>query len=373
MFKVLSKVRYMGFALLLAGCAAGLPRGVANEREILKSAEDPAAGFAVYEVTRALLPSVAHWPATGGVQYPNWGVSAGGGSGQIIVPGDSIDLTIWDSAESSLLSSPEQKVVSMSGVRVSPGGSVFVPYLDEIRISGMSPDRARSVIQNGLEAIIPSAQVQLSLTPGRQSTVDMVGGVATPGSYPLVDRNTTVLAMLAKGGGASTALRNPLVKLVRSGKTHAISLERLYASPELDTAVQGGDKIILEDDRRYFIALGAAGTQDIVPFSRASMSALEALAEMGGLSANRANPEGVLVLRDYPASAVVAAQDRGPREQRVVFTLNLATADGLFSAKQFQIMPGDVVLPTESPVTNVQTIFGLVGSVFGIANTATGL
>lgn len=369
MHKIMTAAKCICLALVLTGCAAGLPRGAANEREIIKGADEPDAGFAVYEVTRDLLPAVAKWPYTGSTHY-HWGVSGGGSAGQIIAPGDSIDLTIWDSAESSLLTSPEQKVVSMSGVRVGAGGSIFVPYIEKTRVSGMSPDRARSMIQQRMEAIIPSAQVQLSVTPGRQSMVDVVGGVATPGSLPLQDRNTSILSVLAQSGGPSAALQNPLVKLVRRGHTHAISLEKLYANPKLDTIVRGGDKVFLEEDRRYFIALGAAGTQDIVPFTRARLTALEALAEMGGLTAGRANPEGVLVLREYPQSAV---KPGGPSEQRVVFSMNLASADGLFSAKKFQVMPGDLVLPTESRVTNIQTIFGLIGSAFGLANTASGL
>lgn len=360
-----------GLMVALAGCGTELPRGAANEGEILRGAGDVGAGFAVYPVTRNLLPSVAQWPRTGPASPGQWTVRRGGPAGAVIAAGDTVDLTIWDSAESSLLTTPGQKVVALSGVRVSTSGTIFVPYLDDIRVAGLTPDVARTRIQDQMEAIIPVAQVQLAHTPGRQSTVDLVGGVTSPGSYPLYDRNTTVLSLLAQGGGASTALQNPLVKLIRDGRTNAISLERLYADPGLDTLVRGGDKILLEEDRRYFIALGAAGTQDVVPFTRASLSALEALAEIGGLSERRANPEGVLVLREYPASAL-GAGTRGPREQRVVFTVDLTSAEGLFAAKSFEIMPGDLVLPTESPITNAQTIFSLIGSAFGLLNTATG-
>ena len=45
--------------------------------------------------------------------------------------------------------------------------------------------------------------------------------------------------------------------------------------------------------------------------------------------------------------------------------------DGLFAAKQFQINPDDTVLATESPVTKAQTIFGLVGSTFGLTRQVT--
>ncbi|ASM73827.1 MULTISPECIES: hypothetical protein [Roseobacteraceae] len=59
----------------------------------------------------------------------------------------------------------------------------------------------------------------------------------------------------------------------------------------------------------------------------------------------------------------------GPRQPRVVFTLDLTKADGLFSARNFWINSGDVVLVTESPINGTRTVLGLVGSVFGVFNT----
>jgi len=73
------------------------------------------------------------------------------------------------------------------------------------------------------------------------------------------------------------------------------------------------------------------------------------------------------VLRDYSAKAV-RADTKGPNQQQVVFTFDLTSADGLFAARKFQINPKDTVLATESPVTAVQTIFRLLGSVVGISN-----
>ena len=57
----------------------------------------------------------------------------------------------------------------------------------------------------------------------------------------------------------------------------------------------------------------------------------------------------------------------------MVFTVDLTSADGLFSARNFRIHPGDLVLVTESPVTWAQTILGLVGSVFGLARQGASL
>ena len=93
---------------------------------------------------------------------------------------------------------------------------------------------------------------------------------------------------------------------------------------------------------------------------------------MGGLSDARADPKGVLVLREYPMG-VLKTDGTGPRMPQVVFTLDLTSADGLFAARNFYIQPGDTVLATESPVTSAQTIFGLIGAVIGVGTQANAL
>ncbi|WP_245639163.1 hypothetical protein [Rubellimicrobium mesophilum] len=108
------------------------------------------------------------------------------------------------------------------------------------------------------------------------------------------------------------------------------------------------------------------------PFPRDEITAIDALSIMGGVNDARANPKGILVLRDYPSSAV-RTDDTGPSHERVVFTLDLTSADGLFSAGQFPILSGDLVYATESRLTSTQTILSVLGNSLGIANQTVNL
>jgi len=351
--------------VLLAACS--LPRSAPGQAELLAPSARVPGDFALYSVNRALLPKVALWPRTGGAGSSGWIAHQKGSSSAVIAAGDRLNLLIWDSDQNSLLTAPGQKNVVMNEVKVSPDGTVFVPYLDRIAVAGMSPDAARKTIQTQLGAIISSAQVQLSLLVGRGNAVDLVGGVAKAGNYPLPGRNFTVLGLISAGGGVSAGLRNPQVRLQRGGRLYTTSIARLYQHPALDTTLVGGDKVIVAEDARYFLALGAAGTQKLTYFQKDQVSALDAMSIMGGISETRADPKGILILRTYPTRAV-RADERGPTQTRVVFSIDLTTADGLFSAGQFKINPKDLVLVTESPVTSVQKVFNLIGSALGIAN-----
>jgi polysaccharide export outer membrane protein len=194
-----------------------------------------------------------------------------------------------------------------------------------------------------------------------------VSGVRAPGSYPLLDQDYTVLALLAEAGGVNETLNNPQIRLIRDDQIYGTSVARLFEDPALDTTLRGGDKVLVESDDRFFLSLGATGREAEHLFPRDRISALEAMSIMGGVAEQRANPQGILVLRQYPADAV-RADGTGPRHQRTVFTLDLTTADGLFSAGQFQIYPGDLVYGTESPVASAQTVFSLLGSAFVLVN-----
>ncbi|WP_156874831.1 polysaccharide biosynthesis/export family protein [Sulfitobacter alexandrii] len=361
--------RCLGILLVTALSACSqLPRGAAVQNEITRNADAPTSDIAVYPVTRAFLPSVQQWPSVG-EQRHGWIGSTRGSIAQIIRPGDELAILVWDSGDNSLLTSREQRVATLPDIRVSETGAIFVPYVGKVQVAGRTPESARLLIQRQMEAIVPSAQVQLSMAEGRSNSIDLVGGVKNPGNILMPDQNFTVLGAISAGGGVGNGMQNPQVKLVRGGNIYATSVSRLYENPHLDTRLQGGDKVIIEDDRRYFLSLGAAGREAQHPFNRDQVSALDALAIIGGVNDTRADPQGILVLREYPPSAISAGV-RGPRMQRVVFTIDLTTSDGLFSARNFMIQSGDLVLATETNLTDTRTILGLVGSVFGVVGAA---
>lgn len=366
-----------GLKLVLAALACmtmvacSLPRGAGVEREVVSNRQVENGDFAVYPITRAFLPSVSEWAITG-ERRRSWIGASAGSNGRTIKAGDTVQIVIWDSSDNSLLLTPGQRQVVMPPMRVSPEGSIFLPYVGRVNISGATPESARSRVQNALAAVAPTAQAQLALEEGRSNAVDLVGGVSAPGSYPMPDNNFTVLSLIAVGGGVRSGLNNPQIKLLRGGTTYRTSIDRLYEESSLDTRLRGGDKVIVEDDDRYFLSVGAAGQEALHPFPKDVVTALDAISIAGGVDDRRADPQGVLILREYPRSALAAGQ-RGPREERVIFTLDLTEADGLFSARNFRVNSGDVIYVSESPIGNVQTVFSLIGSVFGFVRAANSL
>lgn len=362
----------LGVVLVLALAGCNLPRGAALESEILRastgSGGEVIRDFAVEPVTRDQLARLHAWPRPG-QESLGWLERQDGPPNRMIRAGDVLAITLWNTEDNSLLTNPGQRSITMDAVTVSSTGEVFMPYIGNIPVSGMSPDHAREMIEARFVEITPSAQVQLEVRESTGSTVSLVGGVQDPGAYPMRDQTYTVLSLIAEGGGVPDDLNNPQIRLIRGDAIYGTSIARLFDNPALDATLRPGDKVIVEPDDRYFLSLGAAGREAVHPFPRDEISALEALSIIGGLADTRANPQGILVLRDYPVDQV-RLDGTGPAHERVVFTLDLTTADGLFSAGQFPILSGDLVYATESPVASTQTILSIVGNGLGVIGRA---
>ena len=358
--------------VLVAACSI-VPRGAGFQSEVLAASnageltgEDLIYDFAVFEISRDILPTLAHWPQNGSRNH-QWINRQVQPASSIIAPGDVLDVAIWDAEENSLLTSAGQRVARLQAIAVNSDGRIFIPFVGNMKVSGMSPQTARAQIETQLIATIPSAQVQISVVPGRANTANLVGGVSAPGVYPLPDRDYTLLSLLAQGGGVRSNIKSAQVQLMRGPDVYGISLERLYADPKLDTTLIGGDLVVVEEDDRYFLSLGATGSEALHNFPKDRVTALDALAIVGGVSDARGDPQGILILREYAMSAVRPDLSSGPPQTRVVFTMDLTTADGLFSAAKFDVQSGDLVYATENPVNAAQTVLSIFGSVLGIA------
>lgn len=346
-FRRATGVVWPALALVLILGACSLPRTAATPTEVLRGTDSAESNVQVVAVTRDALSDIARWPAVPAATRHNWPGASAQPVARTIRAGDTVSLQVWDSQRDSLITTDEQRMVPIQNLVVSAAGRIFVPYVGEVRVSGLTADAARREIEGQMRGVVPDGQVQLAVAPGSGNTIDVVTGVARPGRIAVPETSSTILSVLAEAGGIAPSLRNPVVRLNRAGQGYVIPARSLFSDPARDIVLRGGDRVLVEEDQRNFVALGASGRQQVVYFEREEITALDALSTIGGLNATRSNLQGVMVLREYPLRSV---RDTGPfpRKERVIFTFDLTSADGLFAASNFHIAPGDVVLATES-------------------------
>ncbi|SFP71491.1 polysaccharide export outer membrane protein [Tranquillimonas alkanivorans] len=352
-------------ALVAATAGCGLPRSGPSKSEIFAGSVQREGDAFVVAVDDRVTRATALVPALG---FPQAFLDAGRLGSDTIRPGDTLGLTIYENVEDGLLADQGMNATVLEEVQVGGDGFIFVPYAGRIRAAGNTPEAVRRLITDRLDEQTPDPQVQVRRMAGDGATVSVVGDVTAPGVYPIQRPTRTLAQMLARSGGLAIAPEVAQVTVVRGPHRGEVWFEDIFRDPTVDVALRDGDKILVEQDDRSFTALGATGTQARVDFEERSISAIEAIARVGGLRTSLADPTGVFVFRNEPeaiAEQVLGVDVAGP--QRVVYVLDLTEPTGMFEARDFVIRDRDTVYVTEAPYVQwskvLTALTGTVGTV----------
>jgi polysaccharide export outer membrane protein len=283
-----------------------------------------------------------------------------------------VQVTVFENVKDEpLFGASGQRVTALQDAQVDGEGYIFLPYAGRVRAAGQTPEGLRQAITRLIEDQTPDPQVTVARAAGEGSTIVIAGEVGSSGVFPIEASTRTLAAMLAKSGGVTVDPGRVIIRVTRGQHTGRIWLKDLYENPSLDIALRPGDRIFIEEDSRSFMALGATGAQNRIDFETETLSALEAIASVGGLSTGSADPTGVFILRDESeniARAVLGKPDLSG-DQRVIYVLDLTEPTGLFEARDFQIRDGDTLYVTEAPFVQWQKTLGAITGTAGTANS----
>lgn len=363
----LTRLALCGAMSLLAACA--LPRSGPSKEEIFSGAVERGGNAHVIFVNDHVARSTNFVPSYGfSASFRN----AGQVGADDIRPGDVLGLSIWENVDDGLLTSLGSSSSQLQQIQVDSQGYIFVPYAGRVRAAGSTPDQLRQTITTRLSEQTPDPQVTVTRVAGDGATVSVMGRVGSQGVYSIDRPTRTLSAMLARAGGVAIQPEIAVVTVKRGRETGRVWMTDLYGSTANDIAVRPGDLIVVEEDRRSFTALGALGGQTRVPMGSEMINGIEAIALVGGLNSNLADPTGVFILRDEPqsvASRVLGKPVNGT--QRMAYVLDLTRPNGLFLARDFTIRDGDTVYVTEAPYVQwMKTLGALTGGVTAIDRAA---
>ena len=368
--KVTRRAAVLGtFACIPMAAGCGLPRPGPNKKEIFAGSVLNGGDAFIVTVNPRVTRATAVLQSFG---FSSAFQNAGVVGSDTLSPGDTLGITIFENVKDDpLLGNTGQRVSALSEVQVDGQGYIFIPYAGRIKAAGQTPDGLRQAITRKLDAQTPDPQITVSRLAGDGSSVTISGSVAAPGTYPIERPTRTLASMLAKAGGVAIAPAVAIVRVTRGRQTGKVWLKDLWANPALDIALRPGDQIVIEEDQRKFTALGATGGQALVPFESETLSAIEALATVGGLQTAAADPTGVFVFRNEPAEIANVVLGRGDLrgDQRMVYVLDLTQPNGMFEARDFLIRDGDTVYVTEAPYVQWnKTLAALTGATGAAAN-----
>ena len=355
-------------AVLLLTAACALPRSGPNLEEVLSGGKAEGGDVNVVLVSTDVAKAAFQTEARG---FSKSFLSAGRSSTETIKPGDVLSITVWENVDNGLLATAGQKVTLLDGIQVDESGRIFVPYAGRIEAAGRSPDQLRQQVTRLLGDQTPDPQVEVRRTAGDGTTVRVIGSVALQGVKPLQPSTGTLTALLAASGGATTDPDLTRVTVRRGAKEGSVFMSDLLGNGSYDIALRSGDTIVVEEEKRSFTALGATTTQALVPFPKAQITLVEALAQAGGLSGNTADPTGIFVFRREPAHVAdrVLGTSGAEDGQPFAYVVDLTQPGGFFIAREFQVRDGDTIYITEAPFVGWARVIEATSSTLNFGTT----
>ena len=228
---------------------------------------------------------------------------------QVIGVGDTLNVTIFEAAGGGLFSQPvssDQTTGSHSAELppqiVQQDGSITVPYAGRVNVVGKTTPQVEREIVQKLTGKAIEPQIVVTLDKNISTSVTVTGEVVKGERVPLSARGDRLLDVIADAGGINAPAYECFIELIRGGKTLRVPYQTLVNSPRENIFARPGDTITVVRYPLTFTAVGATLTNAVVPFEAVGISLEEAIGKAQGLIDQRADPEGVFVLRYEPIS-----------------------------------------------------------------------
>lgn len=166
----------------------------------------------------------------------------------ILGPGDSIRITVFQNPDLT------------TETRISPQGTVRIPLIGQVELTGLTPAAAINRIAQRLKEnnILKDPEVNLTLLQVRSRQVSVLGQVTRPGRYPLDDTSYRLIDVLALAGGIASGGDDTVTVIThREGKTEklGINVASMYRSADLTSnlELENGDTVFVQRAPVFYI------------------------------------------------------------------------------------------------------------------------
>jgi len=271
--------------------------------------------------------------------------------------GDIIGVTIFEAASGGLFIPSEGGVrpgnfVAIPNQAVDVHGNVSIPYAGSIRANGRTQVEVQDAIVAALKNRAIEPQVVVSLIEQKTSLITILGE-GRSARIPATATPERLLDVISRAGlvnpGSSTgaAGAETWVILERNGRRAIAPFGALVYESANNVYIHPNDTIYMYREPQTFLAFGAVGTQQQIPFGAWRVSLAEAISKAGGMLDVQADPASVFLYRGEARDVAEAMGiDCRPYEGPVipvVYTINLRDPAGYFLASSFEMRNKDII------------------------------
>lgn len=296
--------------------------------------------------------------------------------------GDRIAVTLWEAGSGGLFTSGALEngsganSVTFPVQEVDHDGAITVPYAGRVAVAGQTLADIERRIVASLDGRAIDPQAIVTVTDNSSNFVTVSGAGVGGARIPLSRGGDRLLDVIAAAGGVGEMTHEVTVTVTRQGRIMSVPLESVVTIPRENIAVARGDTITLTRAPRTFTALGATGQNALITFDTPRLTLEKAVAMAGGLAQTRADPSGVFILRQEPATIAATLEPNfvtlpGQTLVNVVYSADLRDPNILFLARQFEILPDDILYVAGASANEFERFLRLVQLPFVTARITT--
>ena len=274
-----------------------------------------------------------------------------------INPGDIFSVTV-----------PGREDLSRPNITVMSDGAISVFPIGYVRLSGLTLEEASGLLSKKYSKFVRNCEVFLEPVKIRQSTVTVVGAVASPGIKDVTAGVTRLTDVLASCGGlksSTTEDSEPMILadlhgayILRKGRILPVNFQKLVNEGNWlhNIPVVDQDYIFvpsLENTRITVLGeVGSAGSLVYQP----QLTLLQAIAKSGGLK--ETNSKHIKVIR-------------GGLNSPIVYNINIKDMQ-LGRSMDFMLEPRDIIFVPRDPVSEWNVMIRQILPSFQLFNAAAG-
>src|SRR5262245_6667569 len=271
--------------------------------------------------------------------------------------GDVVGVTIFEASSGGLFIPAEAGVrpgnfITIPNQAVDVNGNISIPYGGAIRARGRTQVELQQAIVDSLKNRAIEPQAIVSVVDQRTSLITVLGDVGRSGRLPAQLTPERILDTISRAGGTAGPGPDEWVMLERDGRRALSPFGALVYEPANNVYVHPNDVIYVYREPQTFLAFGALGTQQQIPFGVWRISLAEAVAKAGGLKDEVADPASVFLYRGETrdvaeAMGIDCSKFQGPIIP-VIYNINFRNPGSYFLATTFEIRNKDVLYVSNS-------------------------
>lgn len=277
--------------------------------------------------------------------------------------GDTLYITVWDHPELTVPGGAQQ-TPTINGRQVRSDGTLYFPFVGDVRVAGMTMEDLRRLITQRLAPYIPDPQVDVGVVTYASQRVTLAGAFGDTAPQPITSVPLTLAQALGTAKVDNTTANLSGLVLTRGSHIYHLDLDALRHSPAIadEIYLKPGDKLFLPPaDRKEIYVMGEVLAPQAIPYKASVMNLTKALGIAGGLNQTTANGKAVFVVRGVKDLETKPA---------TVYELDAKSPAAFALADEFKVLPGDVVFVGAAGITRWNRFLSQLLPITTAINTA---